>query len=264
MRATAPRSARRCPPARPSARGPPRLRPARPRPVDELGACSVGAARRSPGSPRELTSGRSSPAPRERGRRARARLRSDIVGEAERQPGHRVRSQRRDHEEVGACKVRIRALVGGSVCERQEGLPRSRSARPLRDDRTTRVRRGRTGASGRRPCRQRSHPVTPSSTSAMPTFCPLAQPARSDNWPPVTATYRNRPLRRLLNVLVRPLARLGLAGKRTHVLTVVGRRSGSATRPLSRSSSSTGSAGSSPRTASGNGSRTPGRQAGSS
>jgi deazaflavin-dependent oxidoreductase (nitroreductase family) len=42
----------------------------------------------------------------------------------------------------------------------------------------------------------------------------------------VTATYRNRPLRRLLNIFVRPLARLGLAGKRTHVLTVVGRRSG--------------------------------------
>jgi deazaflavin-dependent oxidoreductase (nitroreductase family) len=42
----------------------------------------------------------------------------------------------------------------------------------------------------------------------------------------VPATYRNRPLRRLLNVFVRPLARLGLAGKRTHVLTVVGRRSG--------------------------------------
>jgi deazaflavin-dependent oxidoreductase (nitroreductase family) len=42
----------------------------------------------------------------------------------------------------------------------------------------------------------------------------------------VTASYRNRPLRRLLNVLVRPLAQLGLAGKRTHVLTVVGRRSG--------------------------------------
>lgn len=40
------------------------------------------------------------------------------------------------------------------------------------------------------------------------------------------ASYRNRPLRRLLNVLVRPLARLGLAGRRTHVLTVVGRRSG--------------------------------------
>jgi deazaflavin-dependent oxidoreductase (nitroreductase family) len=42
----------------------------------------------------------------------------------------------------------------------------------------------------------------------------------------VTASYRNRPLRRLLNVLVRPLARLGLAGKRTHVLTVVGRKTG--------------------------------------
>jgi len=42
----------------------------------------------------------------------------------------------------------------------------------------------------------------------------------------VTATYRNRPLRRLLNILVRPLARLGLAGKRTHVLTVPGRKSG--------------------------------------
>jgi deazaflavin-dependent oxidoreductase (nitroreductase family) len=42
----------------------------------------------------------------------------------------------------------------------------------------------------------------------------------------VTASYRNRPLRRLLNVFVRPLARLGLAGKRVHVLTVVGRKSG--------------------------------------
>jgi deazaflavin-dependent oxidoreductase (nitroreductase family) len=42
----------------------------------------------------------------------------------------------------------------------------------------------------------------------------------------VPLQYRNRPLRRLLNILVRPLARLGLAGRRTHVLTVVGRRSG--------------------------------------
>ena len=40
------------------------------------------------------------------------------------------------------------------------------------------------------------------------------------------ASLRNRPLRRLLNVLVKPIARLGLAGKRTHVLTVVGRRTG--------------------------------------
>jgi deazaflavin-dependent oxidoreductase (nitroreductase family) len=30
----------------------------------------------------------------------------------------------------------------------------------------------------------------------------------------------------LVNVLVRPAARLGLAGKRTHVMTVVGRKSG--------------------------------------
>jgi deazaflavin-dependent oxidoreductase (nitroreductase family) len=42
----------------------------------------------------------------------------------------------------------------------------------------------------------------------------------------VTASYRRRPLRRLLNHLVRPLARLGLAGKRLHLLTVVGRTSG--------------------------------------
>jgi deazaflavin-dependent oxidoreductase (nitroreductase family) len=43
---------------------------------------------------------------------------------------------------------------------------------------------------------------------------------------PVPASFRNRPLRRLLNVFVKPIARLGLAGRRTHVLTVVGRRSG--------------------------------------
>jgi len=42
----------------------------------------------------------------------------------------------------------------------------------------------------------------------------------------VTASYRNRPLRRLLNVFVKPVARLGLAGRRMHVLTVVGRRTG--------------------------------------
>jgi len=42
----------------------------------------------------------------------------------------------------------------------------------------------------------------------------------------VPATYRNTALRRLLNTLVAPLARLGLAGKRTHVLTFVGRKTG--------------------------------------
>jgi len=41
-----------------------------------------------------------------------------------------------------------------------------------------------------------------------------------------TTTYRNTWWRRLVNVLVKPAARLGVAGKRTHVLTVVGRKSG--------------------------------------
>lgn len=38
--------------------------------------------------------------------------------------------------------------------------------------------------------------------------------------------YRSSPLRRALNAVVRPLARLGLAGPRTHLLTVPGRRTG--------------------------------------
>jgi deazaflavin-dependent oxidoreductase (nitroreductase family) len=38
--------------------------------------------------------------------------------------------------------------------------------------------------------------------------------------------YRKSYWRRVLNALVRPLARLGLTGPRTHLLTVVGRRSG--------------------------------------
>ena len=38
--------------------------------------------------------------------------------------------------------------------------------------------------------------------------------------------YRRSPGRRLLNALVRPLARLGLTGPRTHVLTVPGRTTG--------------------------------------
>lgn len=38
--------------------------------------------------------------------------------------------------------------------------------------------------------------------------------------------YRSSPWRRALNAVVRPLARLGLAGPRTHLLTVVGRNSG--------------------------------------
>jgi deazaflavin-dependent oxidoreductase (nitroreductase family) len=38
--------------------------------------------------------------------------------------------------------------------------------------------------------------------------------------------YRSSYWRRALNALVRPTARLGLAGPRTHVLTVVGRKTG--------------------------------------
>jgi deazaflavin-dependent oxidoreductase (nitroreductase family) len=38
--------------------------------------------------------------------------------------------------------------------------------------------------------------------------------------------YRLSPGRRLINLLVRPLARLGLTGPRTHLLTVPGRKTG--------------------------------------
>jgi deazaflavin-dependent oxidoreductase (nitroreductase family) len=44
----------------------------------------------------------------------------------------------------------------------------------------------------------------------------------------VPKPYRLSPGRRALNALVRPLARLGLTGPRTHVLTVAGRRTGRA------------------------------------
>jgi deazaflavin-dependent oxidoreductase (nitroreductase family) len=42
----------------------------------------------------------------------------------------------------------------------------------------------------------------------------------------VTKPYRLSPGRRLINLVVRPLARLGLTGPRTHLLTVPGRRTG--------------------------------------
>jgi len=38
--------------------------------------------------------------------------------------------------------------------------------------------------------------------------------------------YRLSPIRRVINLVVRPLARLGLAGRRTHLLTVPGRKTG--------------------------------------
>jgi deazaflavin-dependent oxidoreductase (nitroreductase family) len=42
----------------------------------------------------------------------------------------------------------------------------------------------------------------------------------------VSKAYRRSPGRRALNAVVRPLARLGLTGPRTHLLTVPGRRTG--------------------------------------
>ena len=42
----------------------------------------------------------------------------------------------------------------------------------------------------------------------------------------MAAIFRQTPLRRLGNLLITPLARLGLAGQRTHILTVRGRKSG--------------------------------------
>jgi deazaflavin-dependent oxidoreductase (nitroreductase family) len=39
-------------------------------------------------------------------------------------------------------------------------------------------------------------------------------------------TFRQTPLRKLGNLLIAPLARRGLAGKRTHILTTVGRKTG--------------------------------------
>jgi deazaflavin-dependent oxidoreductase (nitroreductase family) len=60
----------------------------------------------------------------------------------------------------------------------------------------------------------------------MPHILPTPTSPPASTIGPVPARFRNRPLRRLLNVFVKPIVRLGLAGKRTHVLTVVGRRSG--------------------------------------
>ena len=42
----------------------------------------------------------------------------------------------------------------------------------------------------------------------------------------MAATFRDTPLRKLGNIVITPLARLGLAGKRTHILTTVGHKTG--------------------------------------
>ena len=57
-----------------------------------------GAARRSPGSPGDPTSGRSSRAPPGQAPGARAQLRQNVVGKPEREPRQRIRGQRSDHE----------------------------------------------------------------------------------------------------------------------------------------------------------------------
>ena len=44
--------------------------------------------------------------------------------------------------------------------------------------------------------------------------------------PSLPPTFRKTPVRKLGNLVIAPLARLGLAGKRTHILTTVGRKSG--------------------------------------
>ena len=50
--------------------------------------------------------------------------------------------------------------------------------------------------------------------------------ARSSTIPPTDDTFRHTTLRRVLNALIAPAARLGLAGRRTHILTVQGRKTG--------------------------------------
>lgn len=42
----------------------------------------------------------------------------------------------------------------------------------------------------------------------------------------MAATFRDTPLRKLGNIVITPLARLGLAGKRAHILTTAGRKTG--------------------------------------
>jgi len=48
----------------------------------------------------------------------------------------------------------------------------------------------------------------------------------SDASPSLAPTFRNTPVRKLGNMLLTPIARLGLGGKRLHLLTTVGRKTG--------------------------------------
>ena len=48
----------------------------------------------------------------------------------------------------------------------------------------------------------------------------------SDASPSLAPTFRNTPVRKVGNILLTPIARLGLGGKRLHLLTTVGRKTG--------------------------------------
>jgi len=63
------------------------------------------------------------------------RLGKDVIREAVRELGHRVRGQRRDHEQVGAGEVRVEVFLGRPASERRERLTPDEAVRPARDER---------------------------------------------------------------------------------------------------------------------------------
>ena len=63
------------------------------------------------------------------------RLGEDVVGEPVRELGHRVRGQRRDHEQVRPGQVRVEILVRRPACERVERLTADEAVGPTRDER---------------------------------------------------------------------------------------------------------------------------------
>ena len=62
------------------------------------------------------------------------RLGEHVVREPVRELGHRVRGQRRDHEQVGARQVRVEIFLRRPACERGERLTADEAVRPVRDD----------------------------------------------------------------------------------------------------------------------------------
>ena len=164
-----------------------------------------------------------------------------------RRPEDRARAVRRgrgaDRRGGLGSGLRRPAAEAGDPAARREPA-RARAARgPLR--------RGRHRAGGRG---RRDDPVRGG-----------ARGGAGDGVRPVSAPYRRSLWRRALNALVRPLARLGLTGPRTFLLTVPGRVSGRPwSTPVTIVVEKAMSGGSWRRTASGTGSRMRGRRAGSS